>query len=263
MHLMIPDTQIRKGVPIDHVGWIAQYICDKKPDVVIQIGDWWDMPSLSLHDPLGSLAMEGARYEDDIESGNTAMELLTKPLQGLGLELHLTLGNHEERINRAIYRDPRYAGTIGLHHLNAQRFGWKVHEFRQIVEIDGVWYAHFFYNPLTGRPWGGEITNRLNKVGHSFTAGHEQTIRYSSRYLANGQEQHGLVAGACYLHDENYKGPQGNHHWRGIIVKHECHDGTYDLMRVSLNYLCWKYERCSLSDFMRKKYPDHGYSVAL
>lgn len=262
VHFMIPDTQIRKGVPTDHVSWIAEYIREKRPDVVVQIGDWWDMPSLSMHDPIGSLAMEGARYEDDIEAGNAAMIALSTPLKGLGIELHLTLGNHEERILRDVNRDPRYAGTIGMHHLNAARLGWTVHEFREIVNVDGVWYSHFFYNPLTGRPWGGTIDNRLNKIGHSFTAGHEQTMRYTSRYLANGQEQHGLVAGACYLHDESYKGPQGNHHWRGLIVKHEVRNGVYDLMRVSLDFLCRRYERVGLAEFMAKKYPKHGYSLA-
>jgi hypothetical protein len=50
-----------------------------------------------------------------------------------------------------------------------------------------------------------------------------------------------VMAGACYLHDEDYKGPYGNHHWRGIIVKHEVCDGEYDIMKVSLDYLLRRY----------------------
>lgn len=41
----------------------------------------------------------------------------------------------------------------------------------------------------------------------------------------------------CYEHSEDYKGPQGNHHWRGIVVKHNVVDGSYDPMFVSLEYL--------------------------
>jgi hypothetical protein len=73
------------------------------------------------------------------------------------------------------------------------------------------------------------------------------------RYVAN-KPQHGLVAGSFYIHDEDYKGPQGNEHWRGIIVKHEVENGTYDPMFVSLNYLCKRYEGVSIKKFAAKKY---------
>lgn len=263
-HFVIPDTQVKPGGPTDHFAWIGQYIVDRNPDVVVHLGDHWDMPSLSMHDPLGSMAMEGARYENDIESGNAAMLALVAPLQRAKLtpEMHFLMGNHENRIERAVYRDPRYAGTIGSHHLNASRCGFKVHDFLQIADIDGIWYSHYFYAPNSGRPWGGTVDNRLNKIGHSFTQGHEQGCRYTSRYLANGEEQHGLVVGSCYLHDESYKGPQGNHHFRGVIVKHEVRGGAYDVMRVSLDYLCRKYEGIGLAEFMRKKYPKVPYTLA-
>ena len=39
-------------------------------------------------------------------------------------------------------------------------------------------------------------------------------------------------------------------------MKHEVFDGNYDLMEVSLDKLCRKYEGIPLSVFMQKKYPD-------
>ena len=69
-----------------------------------------------------------------------------------------------------------------------------------------------------------------------------------------GRSHHGLVAGACYLHDEAYLGPQGNQHWRGIIFKHEVSDGAYDIMTISLDFLCRKYEGCTLERFLKAKY---------
>ena len=79
--------------------------------------------------------------------------------------------------------------------------------------------------------------------------GHQQTLLYGIRYVA-GRSQHGLVAGACYLHDEDYKGPQGNAHWRGIVVKHQVDAGSYDAMFVSLSYLCARFEGVSLDKFL-------------
>jgi hypothetical protein len=83
--------------------------------------------------------------------------------------------------------------------------------------------------------------------------GHQQTLDYAIRFVAGGS-QHGLIAGACYLHDEDYKGPQGNAHWRGVIVKHQVEDGSYDPMFVSLDYLCRRYEGVSLAKFTSHPY---------
>jgi hypothetical protein len=47
----------------------------------------------------------------------------------------------------------------------------------------------------------------------------------------------GLIVGSFYQHDEEYKGYQGNNHWRGCIMKHEVKDGNYCLLELSLNYL--------------------------
>ncbi|MDG2088118.1 MAG: hypothetical protein P8J68_05185, partial [Arenicellaceae bacterium] len=83
---------------------------------------------------------------------------------------------------------------------------------------------------MTGKPYGGMMETRIKNIGFSFTQGHQQTRKVGERELADGTIQRGLVVGACYLHNEAYKGPQGNSHWRGLIVKHEVHNGNYDLM---------------------------------
>lgn len=51
----------------------------------------------------------------------------------------------------------------------------------------------------------------------------------------------GLVAGAFYMHDEEYKGPQANNHWRGVCMLNNVHDGVYDLETISLRSLLGKY----------------------
>jgi hypothetical protein len=45
--LVIPDCQIKEGVPLEHLTWAGKAIVDYKPDVVVNIGDFADMPSLS------------------------------------------------------------------------------------------------------------------------------------------------------------------------------------------------------------------------
>lgn len=249
-HLLIPDTQVRPGVRTDHLAWLGQYIVDRAPDIVVHIGDHWDMPSLSSYDERGSRSMEGRRYARDVEAGNRALELIRAPARRAGLKtkFHLLRGNHENRIAAAIDRDPKLEGSIGFGDLESP--GWEVHSYLFPVWLDGVCYSHYFYQPLTGRPYSGTIDNRLKQIGHSFSMGHQQTLLYGVRFVGN-RSQHGLVAGSFYLHDEEYKGPQGNAHWRGIIVKHQVEHGSYNPMFVDLEFLARKYAGCSLSRYRR------------
>lgn len=263
-HLVIPDTQAKPGVPLDHLGWIGEYIVEKKPEVIVHLGDHADMPSLSSYDK-GKIQFEGRRYIADIEEANRAFEYLNDPIVKENKRLakakkaayspskDILLGNHEYRIQRAVENSSELDGTIGVHDLNYEEQGWDVHEFLKPVKIDGIYYAHYWYNPNNGRPISGTVENRLKTIGHTFTQGHLQTLMYGLRFVG-GKSQHGLVAGACYLHDEEYKGYQGNAHWRGIIVKHEVDDGSYDPMFVSLDFLCRKYEGQTLEKFTAKVY---------
>lgn len=250
-HLVIPDTQDREGVPKHHLSWIGQYIVDRQPDVVVHLGDHWDMPSLSGFDKPGSHAMEGRRYALDVAAGNEGIELLRAPARRAEIrtEFHLLTGNHEQRIETALENDPKLIGAIGLGDLKAP--GWTRHGFLEPVWLDGVCYSHYFYQPMTGRPFTGTVENRLRQLGHSFSMGHQQTLLYGIRYVA-GRSQHGLVAGSAYCHDEDYKGPQGNAHWRGVVVKHEVDRGSYNPMFVSFEWLCRNYEGCSFAHLRRK-----------
>lgn len=267
-HFVIPDTQVKPGVPTDHLRWIGHYILDRRPDVVVHLGDHWDMPSLSSWDR-GRLQMEGRRYADDVKAGNSGLALITDPLDKHNANrrrkhqteyeprLVLLRGNHEDRIRRAVEENAHLEGAIGYDDLKSP--GWEVHDFLKPVFIDGIGYSHFWANPMTGKPYGGMITTRLKTIGHSFTMGHVQTLDTGVRFIhgPNGPvQQRGLVAGACYLHNEDYKGHQGNAHWRGVIVKHQVRDGGYDLMEVSLDYLCQKYEGMHLVDFLNDRYPN-------
>lgn len=264
-HLMIPDVQDRPGAPRDHLRWIGNYIIDRKPHVIINIGDFADMESLSSYDR-GKKSMEGRRYKADIESAREAMATLMQPLADYNAqkkrnkeaqyrpELHLTLGNHEDRINRATNDNAQMDGVISMADLGYEEFGWTVHPYLQIVKLDGVSYSHFFYRPQSGKGYSGTVENRLKNIGFTFTQGHEQGKRIGSQELADGTIRRGLVAGSCYLYNPEYRGPQATSDWRGVLVKYEVSDGNYDLMEVSLDYLCRKYEGMKLDKFMQEKY---------
>lgn len=251
-HLLIPDCQVKEGDPVDHLTALGNYIVEKKPDVIINIGDFADMASLSSFEKPGSKYFEGKSYKQDINSARHGMNMLLNPMRVYNNKMAyqkrkqyhprmvLTLGNHEHRITRAINDDPTGIGSIiSLQDLSYEK-DWEVYPFLNIVVIDGVAYSHYFVNPdaLTGKPIGGTINNKLIHLGCSFTMGHQQHNQYGTKYTALGKAHHGLVSGAYYQHDEPYMGPQKNtQHWRGVVMKHEVEDGTYDPMFVSLKFL--------------------------
>lgn len=269
VHVVIPDTQVKPGVPTAHLTWIGQYIVDhfagRSGVKLIHLGDHWDMPSLSSYDK-GKKAMEGRRVMADFAAGNEGFLQLNEPLieynkqraaahraQWHPEEKHFIRGNHEQRVERAIEADAQLEGILGYDKM--ETLDWTIHDFLDPTFIDGVGYAHFFANPMSGRPYGGMAITRLKTIGHSFTMGHQQTLDYAVRFVRDGagiaRSQHALVAGACYLHDEDYKGYQGNAHWRGIVVCHEVEFGCYDPMFVSLEYLCRRYEGVTISEYLK------------
>lgn len=253
-HLYIPDSQVRKGVSLDFLEWIGKYIVRKQPEVIVHAGDFADMESLSSYDK-GKRTAEGKRVNEDIEVAIEAMKVLLKPLYDLqqsqlkehGKVLYkprmvMTLGNHEGRIDRHVNANPELHGFLSTDSLRYKDFGWEVYPFLTPVIIDNIAYSHYFPNVMTGKPLGGSVANMLKTIGTSFTMGHKQTLDVATRFLpANGVQQWGLIAGAGYTHDEDYKGVQGNRHWRGIVVKHNVKDGSYDPLFISLDWLKREY----------------------
>lgn len=241
---VIPDVQAKPGVPLDHLKWAGKYIAEKRPDIVVCLGDFADMPSLSLYDK-GKRTFEGRRYKADVSAAHDAMERLMTPIvqaNGYKPELILTLGNHEDRINRATLDDAKLDGTIGIHDLGYADWGWDVVNFLAVREIQGINFSHYFYNPNSGKPYAGTAHTKLKNIGLSFVMGHQQGIDVATRELPNGKRQFGIVAGSFYQHHEEYKGPQGNGHWQGCLMLNEAKDGEFDLMQISLNYLKRKFQ---------------------
>lgn len=250
---IVPDTQVKEGVPTDHILAAGRYIVDKRPDIVVCLGDWWDMPSLSSYDKKGSRTFEGRRYIKDVEAGNEAMALLMQPLKEYNNarrrskkvmykpQLIFLMGNHEERINRAVNDDPKLEDVIGYHDLALD--GWDVYDYQEVVDVEGILFSHNFVNPysLTKGMLSGTVDNKLQKIGSSFVMGHQQILQFGTRHLSAGQPMIGIVIGAYYQHDEDYMGPQGNHHWRGCCVLNDTRDGYGDPMFLSLDYMLRRY----------------------
>jgi len=249
--LVIPDTQCRPGDNFDYLKAIGLFMVDKKPDVVVHLGDHADMPSLSSYD-IGKKAFEGRRYLADVQAARDGMDALLGPLKQFNARaklghrerynprLVLTLGNHDERINRAINDDPKLDGVLSVSDLRYKESGWEVHPFLETVIIEQIAFSHYFVTGVAGRP-AGTAAAQLRKTNMSSIAGHQQgkQIAYATR--ADGRTITAIIAGSSYEHDESYMGPQGNRHFRGVIMLHDVEDGQFNEMFVPTSYLRKKY----------------------
>lgn len=243
---MIPDCQVRDGVRLDHLSWCGKYLADKRPDVIVQIGDFADMPSLSDYDR-GKKSYEGRRYRKDIEAAKRGMELLLSPILrargGYKPRLVLTLGNHEDRINRAVERQAELEDVISVKDLGYKEAGWQVSPFLKPVKIGGVMFSHYFPSGKMGRPCTTP-SKMLNLFHMSCVAGHAQGLdMFGPKYKADGDRLTCIIAGSFYQHSEGYMDHISNEHWRGIIMLHEVSNGNFDPMPVSLNFLKKRFRR--------------------
>lgn len=250
-HLVIPDTQVKPGQSFEHLVWAGKYALEKRPDVIIMIGDWWDMPSLSIYD-VGKKGFEGRKYIDDIQAGKDAMEAFLSPIEKFNKRarrnkqkqykprLVFTLGNHEQRIERAIESDRKLEGLISYSDFGLEDYGWEVVDFLKPIVIDGVAYCHYFTSGVMGRPVSSARL-LLNKKHMSCVMGHVQDRDIAFQKRADGMSMTGLFAGIFYAHDEEYLNAQTNGSWSGIWMLHDVKDGSFDEMPVSMNYLRKRY----------------------
>jgi hypothetical protein len=251
-HMVIPDTQADPGRPSDHMTWAGKYAAEKKPDVIIHLGDHWNMGSLSSYDK-GKGSMEGKRYKLDIEAGNEAMDKFMAPIRKEQRRMKknkkkvwsprmiFLLGNHEERIERAVNDNIQLADLISYDDFNLDQYGWESYPFLEPVVVDGVAYCHYFTSGVMGRPCSSARL-LLTKKHMSCVMGHVQDRDIAFAKRADGKSMTGIFAGVFYQHDEEYLNPQTNQSWRGLWMLHEVHDGAFDEMPVSMDYLRKRYD---------------------
>jgi len=166
--LYVPDTQIKVGSTTEHIRACARRAVEKEYDIIVLAGDWHDMPSLSVFNSKRS--SEGLRVADDIKVGNDALDEFMAIINTIPKkrrpEIHITLGNHscKVRIERFFNDNPQLIGMIedtGTSHF--EKHGIEVHDFLDILEIEGIRFSHYITNPHSLK---GSLILTASKVVH-------------------------------------------------------------------------------------------------
>lgn len=244
-HLVIPDVHAHADYPNDRADWVGKLIVDLKPDVVVNLGDMWDLPSFSSYDK-GRAKFHGRSYRKDLDAGLEFDDRLWGPLKKAKKKRPLRVfleGNHEERMKRALDISPELDGVISFKDFQLDKNYDEVVEYQGntpgIITIDGVSYAHYFISGVMARNVGGEhpAYSIITKQFHSATCGHIHTFDYAIRTSAIGKKIHGLVAGVYQDYQSPWAG-EVNQLWnRGLVIKRGVENGSYDLEWVGINRL--------------------------
>lgn len=233
----------------ERFNWLGDLIEDLKPDYVVDLGDGADMRSLNSFDTRNPKAIVAQSYQEDIEHYNDAQDRiwsrykLTKKKRPwrIGFE-----GNHENRIRKALNNDPRLEGDkygISFSHLQTDHWFDDYHPYHNsgpaIAEYDGVSYAHFFSSGNFGSAMSGihHAYGLIQKRNSSATCGHSHK---RSVYFKDGAYPNpviGLVAGCYKGAEESWAGQANLDWWKGIVIKREISNGSYEPEFVSLKQL--------------------------
>lgn len=248
-HLVIPDCHAHPEHNNNRADWLGKLVVDLRPDVLINLGDTWDMDSLNSYDK-GKRDFHSKTYARDIAAGLDFSERMFAPIRRLKKRQPrkvFILGNHEQRIERALDLSPELVGTLSYNDLDINR---DYHDFVNYnggtpgtILIDGVLYGHFMASGVMGRPVGGEhpAYTLISKKFQSCTVGHTHVFDYCVRSDGGGRDVQGLVAG-CYIdYSPRWAGEITKMWVPGVAICRNVEGGQYDLQWISLDALRKEY----------------------
>lgn len=252
--LVIPDAHAEPGVSNARFTALGRLVAKEQPDIIVCMGDWASMDSLSSYDK-GKKSHEGRRYQKDIAAANDALAKFEAGISSVNAARAeqkkkrytprkvLCWGNHEERIDRAVSLAAELEGTMSKDDINFKAYGWETHEYMDTVAINGVYFSHCMATGISGKPISGEnpASTLLKKHYVSCVVAHSHIYDYSERTRADGAKLNGLVAGCYCDHDMDYARATQHMWWAGVTFLDDVKDGDYDLRRISLKRILAEY----------------------
>lgn len=241
-HLVIGDAHSTPKVSNRRFDWLANFIEDKRPDVIIDIGDWGDFDSIGKYSK-GTKAAWGLSFKEDVECFKDATKRAFErigSIKGYRPRIIRIGGNHEEgRIDKFVNENPELHGTVSLDLLEHRSYGARYVPFREVAVVDGIAYSHYFYDKDSRY----SITNAKTLLQRKFmscTWGHSHIRDMWEGVSADKRRIIALNAG-CFLDPDQqmgYAGPQGNARWwSGLVLKQDVNNGSYDPQFFGIDYL--------------------------
>jgi hypothetical protein len=252
--LIVPDSHANPDISNDRFLWLGRFILDRQPDIIVNLGDLYDMNSLSSYDK-GKKSFEGRRYKLDIDVGVDALQKMDQPWNDFNNKRRnirkarlksprkiITLGNHEHRIIRAVEDSPQLDGVLSLDNLRLQEFGYEVCPYRKAICIDGIYFSHNFPSGTLGHPIGGVniASSMITKNLVSSVCGHAHVFDYAIRARPDGTKAIGLCAG-WYGEEPTYSDATDQLWVSCVTMLHDVYNGDFDIETISIERIKRQY----------------------
>lgn len=239
---VIPDAHAHPNYSMRRFGDMgeccAEFIATSKNEVVVvALGDWTDCSSITEHN--SKLSYEGQRYKYDVQSALDSQADFFRRIKARKKKLPrfiMTMGNHEDRINRLVNEHPNLEGTIGVDDLGYKDFGWEVYPFQERCVVAGWTFIHGVPNRRGGLVSSENMgRNIAMKEGTSVVVGHHHGFDHHRIPYPNRPAIHGVNAGCItakgFALGEGWSRPNAHVEWRGVIFIKNALDGDGDVQQ--------------------------------
>lgn len=216
--------------------WMGRHARECGADVLLSIGDMFSLDSLCSHERNDTLRGKvKPSFKQDMASAKDALAAVREGLDGFKPELHITLGNHEDRIFSFTNRTPEIAEMLeeNLHTILTD-YGWHYSPYGAIHYIGGVGFTHIVLNTM-GRPYGGMYAeNQIARDSlEDMVFGHSHK-RVDKSYPKTNDRHLRVINLGCALPDGHIE-PYAKHSMNGwtygiheILIQHgriqHCHE---------------------------------------
>jgi len=215
------DTHLDENLETDHLVWIGKWIKDGKPDYVVHGGDLINIDSISTHNELHSLeGQQKPKLLRDFEAMERGMELINE--HSGGVQIHVTLGNHEVRIWDYENRRPEMQGFVSTRFNDIfKRCGWTYSPYGQYYKLHGVDFVHAPL-PTQKQPMGGK--NVVNNVANGSIAdvvfGHTHRMATTTMVKLGNDVSVTVINAGCTMplgYIPKYIGNGATGWWHGVV----------------------------------------------
>ena len=141
--IIIPDAHITTELP-EAYKIAKKFIVDEQPDEIILLGDFMDVSALSAWDLDKKRNMENKRWLKEIKVANKELDFL----QENSNKVTYMGGNHEDRVERYLDKNPEVEGMIEipvLLNLKERGIKWFEYTNQQIYNTGKLYYSHGHY----------------------------------------------------------------------------------------------------------------------
>jgi len=253
--LPIGDCHIDELDDLSRFKLLSKFIIDKKPDVIIFMGDFLTMSCLSFFDKDKRQRMEGKRYKKEIDKGNEALDIIfyellelqeKQRLQKLKIyrpNVYYLNGNHGNRLNRYLEYDPTFEGLVSIEKdLKLKERNIKFIPYREYLNINKINFTHIPFNK-TKEVCGVNITKKVSQL--MFTScvfAHVHSMEYEG-FKRHGQDdlQQILSVGCFFEKHEDYVHGRITEYWKGLVLLDSFKEGRFDTQTYSLEKLKKEY----------------------